>query len=151
MLWKCGCQPRLFLPVSAFCQAPLPEGVYRVGKSVTSPSVIGKTDPQYSEEARIAKLSGAVQISAVVGVDGKVRDVRVTKSVGLGLDKKAVEAVGTWQFKPGIKDGTPVPVMIDVEVNFRLPVSDWALDFATSRSSYRTPLKFFLRLQLAPQ
>jgi TonB family protein len=109
--------------LSAFCQqtqAPLPEGVYRVGNGVTQPSVVSKTDPQYSEEARIAKMSGTVKVSAVVGADGKARDVQVTKSVGLGLDEQAVEAIGTWRFQPGVKDGMPVPVMIDVEVNFRL-------------------------------
>lgn len=114
----------VFTCVCAFCQptqAPLPEGVYRIGNGVTSPSVISKTDPQYSEEARIAKMSGDVRISAVVGVDGKARDVQVVKSVGLGLDEKAVEAVRTWGFKPGLlKDGTPVPVMVVIEVNFRL-------------------------------
>src|SRR5580698_11422138 len=90
--------------VSAWCQAPAPDGVYRVGNGVKPPSVISKTDPEYSEEARILKLAGTVKLSVVVGVDGKVRDVQVVNSVGLGLDEKAVEAVRTWGFQPGIKD-----------------------------------------------
>jgi TonB family protein len=109
--------------LSAICQqtqAPLPEGVYRVGNGVTQPSVISKTDAEYAEEARIAKMSGTVKVSAVVGVDGTPHDVHVTKSAGLGLDEKAVEAVGMWRFTPGLKDGMPVPVMVDIEVNFRL-------------------------------
>jgi TonB family protein len=109
--------------LSAICQqtqAPVPEGVYRVGNGVTQPSVISKTDPQYAEEARIAKMAGTVKISAVVGVDGTAHDVHVTKSAGLGLDEKAVEAVGMWRFQPGIKDGMPVPVMVAVDINFRL-------------------------------
>jgi TonB family protein len=117
--------------LSAFCQrtqAPLPEGVYRVGNGVTQPSVISKTDPEYAEEARIAKMAGTVKVSALVGVDGTAQDVHVTKSAGLGLDEKAVEAVGTWRFKPGEKNGMPVPVMVDIEVNFRLlRDSAWAL------------------------
>jgi len=107
---------------------PLPEGVYRAGNGVTQPSVITRTDPQYSEEARVAQMSGEVRVSAVVGVDGAASDVHVTKSVGLGLDEKAVEAVGTWRFKPGLKDGMPVPVMVNIEVTFRLlRNSAWAL------------------------
>jgi TonB family protein len=101
-------------------QRPLPDGVYRVGNGVTQPSVIGKTDPQYSEEARIARMAGTVKVSAVVGVDGKVRYVQVVKSAGLGLDEEAVEAVDTWRFQPGLKDGMPVPVMVDIDVSFRL-------------------------------
>jgi outer membrane biosynthesis protein TonB len=38
----------------------------------------------------------------------------------MGLDEKAIEAVQQWRFKPGYKDGRPVPVMANVEVNFRL-------------------------------
>src|ERR1700689_3689883 len=88
--------------VGAFCQqvqTPLPEGVYRAGKGVTNPAVIGKTDPEYSEEARIANMSANIMVSAIVGVDGKVRDVQVTKSAGLGMDEKAIQAVSIWQFR----------------------------------------------------
>jgi TonB family protein len=121
----------VFACVCAICQqtqAPLPEGVYRAGNGVTQPSVISRTDPQYAEEARIAKMAGTVKISAVVGVDGKVRDTQVVNSAGLGLDEKAVEAVRTWGFRPGLKDGMPVPVMVTVEINFSvLRDSAWAL------------------------
>jgi TonB family protein len=110
-------------------QPPLPEGVYRIGNGVTSPSVISKTDPEYAEEARIAQMAGTVKLSAVVGVDGKVCDVQVVKSGGLGLDEKAVEAVRTWGFTPGLRDGMPVAVVVEVEVNFRLGRGrgEWAL------------------------
>jgi TonB family protein len=122
----------VFICVCVFgqqAQAPLPEGIHRIGNGVTSPSVVSKTDPEYAEEARLAKMAGTVKISAVVGADGKVRDVQVVKSAGLGLDEKAVEAVRTWGFKPGLKDGMPVPVMVEVEVNFRLGRGrgEWAL------------------------
>ena len=46
--------------------------------------------------------------------------IRVVRPLGMGLDEKAVEAVGKWKFKPGQKDGHPVAVMANVEVNFRL-------------------------------
>jgi TonB family protein len=90
-------------------QRPLPEGVYRVGNGVTQPSVISKADPEYSEESRLARMSGTVKISAVVGVDGRASDVQVVRSAGLGLDEKAAEAVRKWVFKPGVRDGMPVP------------------------------------------
>lgn len=56
---------------------PFPEGVYRPGKGVTSPEIVSHTDPEYSEEARIARLTGTVTVSFIVGEDGKVRDVRI--------------------------------------------------------------------------
>ena len=56
----------------------------------------------------------------VVGADGRTKDIRVQRSLGLGLDEKAIEAVKTWKFEPARKDGQPVAVQINVEVNFRL-------------------------------
>jgi len=94
--------------------------VYRVGSDVSSPSVIYKTDPQYSEEARVAKVSGTVLLQVVIGVDGQASNFNVVKSAGFGLDDCAVAAVAKWRFKPGQKDGSPVPVYATIEVNFRL-------------------------------
>jgi TonB family protein len=112
----------LFAALAVFCQAqtPLPDGAYRVGNGVTAPTVLSKTDPEYSEEARIAKLSGAVLLNLIVGEDGKVREVHADKPLGLGLDEKVIEAVRSWQFRPGKKDGVPVPVSVTFESNFRL-------------------------------
>jgi protein TonB len=95
-------------------------GAFRVGSGVTQPQVLSKIDPEYSEEARKAKYSGTVLLQLVVDVDGKAKNIKVVKGVGLGLDEKAVEAVMKWKFLPGKKAGTPVPVYATVEVNFRL-------------------------------
>ncbi len=95
-------------------------GTYRVGGGVSAPQVLFKVDPEYSEEARKAKYSGTVLIQVIVGADGKARDIKVLKSVGLGLDEKAIEAVSKWKFKPGLKNGQPVAVHATIEVNFRL-------------------------------
>lgn len=95
-------------------------GAYRVGGGVTQPSVLFKVDPEYSEEARKAKYSGTVLLQIVVDVDGKAKNIRVVKGVGLGLDEKAVQAVQKWRFSAGRKNGQPVPVYATVEVNFRL-------------------------------
>ena len=95
-------------------------GVYRVGGGVSAPQVLFKVDPEYSEEARKAKYSGTVVIQLVVDPSGHGRDIRVIRSLGLGLDEKAIEAVNKWKFRPGLRNGQPVAVMATIEVNFRL-------------------------------
>jgi TonB family protein len=95
-------------------------GAYRVGGGVSAPRVVYDPDPEYSEEARKAKYQGTVTLWLVVSAEGKPYDIRVQRSLGMGLDEKAIEAVKQWRFEPARKDGHPVPVMINVEVNFRL-------------------------------
>jgi len=95
-------------------------GVFRVGGGVSAPVVLYKVDPEYSEEARKAKYSGTVVLQLVVDPTGKARDIRVVRSLGLGLDEKAIEAVNKWKFRPGVKNGQPVSVQATIEVNFRL-------------------------------
>ena len=95
-------------------------GAYRVGGGVSAPRAVFSPDPEYSEEARKAKYQGTVVLWCVVGADGRVHDVRVSRSLGLGLDEKAMEAVKQWKFEPARKDGQPVAVQINIEVNFRL-------------------------------
>ncbi len=95
-------------------------GVFRVGGGVSAPRVLSSPDPEYSEEARKAKYQGVCVLWLIVGPDGHPRDVRVARSLGMGLDQKAIEAVRQWKFEPALKDGKPVAVQINVEVNFRL-------------------------------
>jgi TonB family protein len=95
-------------------------GVFRVGGGVSAPKVLYNPDPEYSEEARKAKHQGSCTLALIVGPDGKTRDIKVLRSLGLGLDEKAIEAVSTWKFEPAQKDGRPVAVAINVEVQFRL-------------------------------
>jgi TonB family protein len=95
-------------------------GVFRVGGGVSAPRPIYDPDPNYTEEARLAKFQGVVLLSIIVGPDGRPRDVRVQRSVGMGLDEKAIEAVRQWKFEPAMKDGHPVSVQVNIEVNFRL-------------------------------
>jgi len=95
-------------------------GVFRVGGGVSAPKKIYDPDPDYSEEARKAKYQGTCVLYVIVGPDGKPRDIRVSRTLGLGLDEKAIEAVKTWRFEPAMKDGKPVAVAINIEVSFRL-------------------------------
>jgi len=96
-------------------------GVFRPGVGgVTAPTLIYKTEPEYSEEARKAKYQGTVVLACIVGADGRPRSLRVERSLGMGLDEKALEAVREWKFNPAEKDGKPVAVAVNVEVQFRL-------------------------------
>jgi len=94
-------------------------GAYRIGGGVSAPVPIYKPEPEYSEEARKAKFQGTVMF-IVVDAQGNPRDLKVVRPLGLGLDQKAIEAVQKWKFRPGMKDGKPVPVQATIEVNFRL-------------------------------
>ena len=95
-------------------------GVFRVGGGVTAPSLLFKVEPEYSEEARKAKYQGTVLLYVEVDPSGHATNIRVQRSLGLGLDEKAIEAVKKWKFAPGRKDGRPVTVAATIEVNFRL-------------------------------
>lgn len=94
--------------------------VYRIADGVAPPSLMQKQEPEYSEEARAAKLAGTVVLYAEIGVDGLAHNVQVLQGLGLGLDEKAIDAIGQWRFKPGVRDGQPVTVSATIEVNYRL-------------------------------
>jgi len=95
-------------------------GVFRAGGGVTAPVVTYKVEPEYSEEARKAKFQGTVLLYIEVNERGLPQNPRVIRALGMGLDEKAIEAVMKWRFQPGRKDGKPVTVAAQVEVNFRL-------------------------------
>jgi len=87
---------------------------------ITPPVLRYKKLPEYSEEARKAKYQGTVVLNVEVDASGQATNVNVVRHLGLGLDEKAVEAVGQWRFQPGMKDGKAVTMQAQVEVNFRL-------------------------------
>jgi len=93
---------------------------FRVGNGVTAPVPIFRPEPQYSEEARKAKLQGEATLAVVVDANGKISDIRVVKPLGFGLDEEAAAAVLQWRFRPATKDGIPVRVAAAIAVNFRL-------------------------------
>jgi len=95
-------------------------GAYKVGGSVLAPRPLAMPDPDYTEQAREAKLQGMCVLKLIVGADGKPRDIHVIRSLGMGLDEKAMAAVSQWTFAPATKDGTAVPVLISVQVVFKL-------------------------------
>lgn len=96
-------------------------GFYHVGGGISAPVPINQVEAEFSDEARRAKYQGVCLIQMIVDAHGMPQDPRVVRPLGMGLDQKALEAVRKYRFKPALKDGrTPVPVMITVEVNFRL-------------------------------
>ena len=59
-------------------------------------------------------------VRVVIGIDGTPQEALIVRGLGLGLDEMALEAINQWRFKPGTRDGQPVPVAATIEVNFRL-------------------------------
>ena len=94
-------------------------GIFRVGGDISQPAVICKVDPEYSEQARKARLSGTEVLSVIVDTQGNARHIRVLKSPGMGLDEKAAEAIQKVKFPLAMKGATPVNVRATIEVNFR--------------------------------
>ena len=95
-------------------------GIYVPGGDVTAPIPVVAPDAEFSDEARRTKYQGICLISVIVDSQGNPQNPRVIRHLGMGLDEKALEAVRRYKFKPARKSGKPVPVMITVEVNFRL-------------------------------
>ena len=89
---------------------------------VTNPKLVQRVDPKYPPAAWNARITGDVSLVAVVGVDGKVKDVRVVASDDskYGLAGEAVRAVKNWVFEPGKKGGVNVPVAVNLVLTFRL-------------------------------
>jgi len=106
-------------------QAGQGQVIYRVeGTSgpalVEPPILVQKTEPEYSQEARKAKFQGTVVLYVIVGKDGRTKTIKVLRSLGLGLDEKAIEAVNQWVFKPATRNGIAVEADTQLAVNFRL-------------------------------
>ncbi len=96
-------------------------GLAQIGGRVSAPTVLHSVEAEFSDEARRAKYQGVCLISLIVDTQGNPQNIRVARALGMGLDEKAIEAIRQYKFKPAMKDGkTPVPVMITIEVDFRL-------------------------------
>ena len=95
-------------------------GVRRIGGGVSAPVVLFAPEPEFSEEARKAKVAGNVLVYLQVDANGRPMHVRVLRGIGLGLDEKAMEAVRQYKFKPAMENGHPVVVEMNVEVNFQI-------------------------------
>jgi TonB family protein len=111
---------------------PDSEGIYHVSKEVTVPKLIYSVEPEFSEQARKRKLTGATTVKFIVNADGTVRDPHVTKSAAdrftnnkdraaaASLDEKALQAVSKYRFEPARFQGKPVSCWLTTEVDFQI-------------------------------
>lgn len=94
--------------------------VYKVTECDSSPKLLRKVEPDYTDEAKEADLQGTVSMEVAVHPDGRAHNVHVVEGLGMGLDEEAVAAVEQWTFAPAEKDGKPVVVAATIQVSFRL-------------------------------
>jgi protein TonB len=87
---------------------------------VSKPVLLVSPEAEFSDEARRQKYQGVCIISIIVDTRGYPENFSVVRSLGLGLDEKALEAVQKYRFKPAMKNGKPVASIATVEVNFHL-------------------------------
>jgi len=106
----------------------------------TPPSLIYRSEPEYSAEATRARVQATVTLSVTVGQDGNAHDIRVENGAGFGLDEKAVEAMEKWRFNPGTHNGQPVGLPANIEMNFDILARNDKID----RSGQRARLNFTL-------
>ena len=90
-----------------------------MGGNIKAPQKIRDVRPVYPPIAQSARVQGVVIIEATIGLDGRVTDAKVLRSVPL-LDQAALDAVRKWEFTPTLLNGVPVPVIMTVTVNFTL-------------------------------
>jgi len=88
--------------------------------AVTEPVLLWKIEPEYTDEARRARVQGTVVLHIEVDTRGQAQNISVRQSLGLGLDERAIEAVRRWRFRPGYRNGKPWVAAAMVQVNFRL-------------------------------
>ena len=101
--------------------AGAPEGeIYRSSDPVFPPKLAERTEPDYTEEARIARQEGTVLLQADISPDGRAGNFRLLRSLGLGLDEQAVEAVRQWEFEPARRGQQNVTFRAVLEIQFRV-------------------------------
>jgi TonB family protein len=105
-------------PITTPLEASPADGIYSAGGDVSAPIAIFTPEAEFSDEARLAKYNGDVNVAVVVGVDGKVQQANVLHDPGMGLSEKALQAVRQWRFKPSMKNGHAVAVKVIVSVSF---------------------------------
>jgi protein TonB len=95
-------------------------GAKRIGGGVSAPVLIFQVEPEFSEEARKAKMAGNVLVNLWVDAQGNPTHVRVLQGIGMGLDERALAAVKQYRFKPAMEGGKAVVVEMNIEVTFQI-------------------------------
>ena len=89
----------------------------RIGGKIHAPTKIKDVKPVYPAIAQSARVAGPVTIEATIGLDGKVVDAKVVRSIPM-LDQAALDAVRQWEYTPTLLNGVPVPVLVTITINF---------------------------------
>ena len=97
-----------------------PDPIYKIGNGTSTPKLVYKEEPRYSDAAEAAKVEGTVALRTVIGKGGMAENIKVIRKLHPDLDANAVECVKKWRFEPGMRDGMPVRVLATIEVNFKL-------------------------------
>lgn len=97
-------------------------GVYQPGNGVTPPVPTYIPKPQYTADAMRARIQGTVWVECVVQTDGQCSDTHVVRSLdrNFGLDQEAIKAARLFRFRPGMRLGEPVAVLVTIELSFTL-------------------------------
>jgi TonB family protein len=99
---------------------PKDPSIYRQNTVDQKAVLLSKFEPDSTEFAQQCAVAGMAQYHAVVGPDGKVTEVAISRPIGFGLDENAVDAIRKAHFQPAMKDGKPVAVMLNLDVPFRI-------------------------------
>jgi protein TonB len=91
----------------------------RVGGNVQAANLIHQVKPSYPALAKQARIQGTVELSAIIGKDGRVQDLKLVRGHPL-LVQAAIQAVRDWEYRPTLLNGEPVEVATTIDVNFTL-------------------------------
>ena len=98
-------------------------GIYQPGSGITNPTLVRSAKPAYTSEAMLRRIQGEVWLDCVVGKTGSVDNCDVVKSLdsnNFGLDTEAMKAAKQFVFRPGLKQGEPVNVMVRIQIAFNM-------------------------------
>jgi TonB family protein len=111
-----GVSPRVLAASAQQVDSDAPK--FKAGKGLISPQLTKQSDPPFTEAARRAKVQGTVVLAVVVDQTGVPRNIRIVDPLGCGLDAQAARTIQTWRFKPAERDGKPIAVEIEIQMNF---------------------------------
>lgn len=99
---------------------PSDPAVFRQSDVDQKAKLLSRIEPPSNEYAQTGGVAGMALYHAVIGADGKPQEIVVGRPIGFGLDESAADTISNASFQPAMKDGKPVPVLLDLLVQFRI-------------------------------
>jgi TonB family protein len=99
---------------------PADPSVFRQNTVDHKAQLLTKFEPPSNDMAQTAGVAGVALYHVIVSRDGKPTEIVVGRPIGFGLDENAVDSIRKASFSPAMKDGQPVPVLVDLLVQFRI-------------------------------